>query len=113
MRMWMVDPQIMCRKHLLGEHVELHMAAAWLKLGKRIDGWAASNCLEPRSIERRHKALAVELTRRGYKHRSPLKQPRVLKTQRPTAKIEKKAALQELLRRCPACKALKMKLKIT
>ena len=23
MRMWMVNPKIMCRKHLLGEHVEL------------------------------------------------------------------------------------------
>lgn len=27
MRMWMVDPKIMCRKHLLGEHLELHMLA--------------------------------------------------------------------------------------
>jgi len=112
MRMWMVDPRILCRKHLLGEHVELHMAAAWLRLGKHIDGWVNTNCLEPRSIGARHKALAAELTRRGYKHRSPLRQPRVLKTQHPTAKIEKKAALQELLRRCPACKALKTKLKI-
>ena len=113
MRMWMVDPRILCRKHLLGEHVELHMAAAWLRLGKRIDGWVSGNCMEPLSIGARHKALAAELTRRGYKHRSPLRQPRVLKTQRPTTKIEKKAAYRELLRRCPACKALKMKLKIT
>ena len=25
MRMWMVNPRIMCRQHLLGEHVEIHM----------------------------------------------------------------------------------------
>jgi hypothetical protein len=23
--MWMVDPRIMCRNHLLGEHAEIHM----------------------------------------------------------------------------------------
>ena len=25
MRMWMVNPKMMCNKHLLGEHVELHL----------------------------------------------------------------------------------------
>ena len=24
MRMWMIDPTLLCRKHLLGEHGELH-----------------------------------------------------------------------------------------
>jgi hypothetical protein len=104
----MCDPQIMCRKHLLGEHVELHMVSAWLLRGKRIDGWIEGNCLEPLSIGKRHKALAVELARRGYKHRSPLRQPRILKTQHPSAKIKKKEAYQELLKRCPACKALEI-----
>ena len=112
MRMWMVDPRILCRKHLLGEHVELHMAAAWLRLGKHIDGWVDGNCLEPRSIGARHKALADEMTRRGYRHASPLRQPRIAKYQHPIAKVYRKAALQELLRRCPACKALKTGLKI-
>jgi hypothetical protein len=111
-RMWMVDPRILCRKHLLGEHVELHMAAAWLKRGKHIDGWVDGNCLEPRSIGARHKALAAELTRRGYKHRSPLRQPLISSWQHPTAKVDRKAALQELLHRCPTCKCLKTELKI-
>ena len=43
MRMWGVDPKQMCRQHLLGEHVELHMQAGavlekmgfTLSLGKR------------------------------------------------------------------------------
>jgi hypothetical protein len=30
MRMWMVPPKVMCRKHLLGEHVEIHMLAGSL-----------------------------------------------------------------------------------
>jgi len=24
MRMWMIDPSLLCRKHLLGEHNEIH-----------------------------------------------------------------------------------------
>lgn len=24
MRMWMIDPKLLCRKHLLGEHNEIH-----------------------------------------------------------------------------------------
>ena len=103
MRMWMVDPRILCRKHLLGEHVELHMAAAWLKRGKHIDGWVNTNCLEPRSIGARHKALAAEMLRRGYRHRSSILQPRIANYQHPTAEVDRKAALKELLCRCPAC----------
>ena len=103
MRMWMVDPRIMCRKHLLGEHVELHMIAASLRLGRRIDGYVAHNCVEPRAIARRHAALAKEMTRRGYRHASPLKQPRVLAHQHPTARVRRADALRELRRRCEAC----------
>ena len=36
MRMWLVPPSHMCRKHLLGEHVELHMLLGTLKKGKSI-----------------------------------------------------------------------------
>jgi len=25
MRMWMLNPKALCRKHLMGEHVEIHM----------------------------------------------------------------------------------------
>lgn len=34
MRMWVVNPKILCRKHLLGEHVELHMATGHLQRGR-------------------------------------------------------------------------------
>jgi Pyrimidine dimer DNA glycosylase len=101
--MWMVPPEFMCRKHLLGEHVELHMLEAHLRLGRRVDGYAANNCVEPRSIGRRHAALAAELARRGYRHASPLRQPPVAQYQRPTAKVDVAAAALELSRRCPGC----------
>ena len=45
MRMWMVPPSKMCRKHLLGEHVELHMIAACLRLGKSIRGYVETGLI--------------------------------------------------------------------
>jgi hypothetical protein len=102
--MWMVDPPVMCRKHLLGEHVELHMAVAWILKGKSVAGWAGSNCLEPSSIGARHAVLAMEMTARGYAHKSPLAQPYVGANRHPGAKVDAEASLAELLRRCQECR---------
>ena len=106
MRMWMVDPRRMCSQHLLGEHVELHMLAAWITSGKRIDGWALSNCLQPSAIGKRHAQLVREMGRRGYNHKSPLVQPPVQPHQFPGWAVDRVAALAELQRRCAACRAL-------
>ena len=42
MRMWMLPPKGLCRKHLLGEHVELHMLLGSMRRGKNIDGFLLS-----------------------------------------------------------------------
>lgn len=99
----MVDPSIMCRKHLLGEHVELHMLVAHLKLGRRIDGYVKNNCTEPNSIESRHRELEKELLKRGYNHNSPLTQPVILNFQHPEAKVNVDSALIDLVSRCKEC----------
>ena len=115
MRMWMVDPHVMCRKHLLGEHVELHMLVGHLERRRAIGGYVITNCVEPRAIESRHAALMTEMARRGYWHASQLVQPDVtwLPTAHRRARVDRAAALKELLRRCPEChKAMKMKAKI-
>jgi len=103
MRMWMVDPKIMCRKHLLGEHVELHMMAGHLRLGRKVNGFVAHNCVQPASISARHKALAKEMARRGYQHASPLQQPVIAAHQHPEATVDIVAALADLLGRCEEC----------
>lgn len=106
--MWMVDPAIMCRKHLLGEHVELHMLSGHLARGRMVAGYVANNCVEPAAIAARHKALAAELERRGYRHASPLQQPSIKHlsdTQRKTA-VNVKASLADLQARCAACRIL-------
>ena len=75
MRIWDVDPAILCRAHLLGEHRELH--AIWTILSEDRIGYRS----HPETIRwegrlaalhRRHEILVHELVRRGYNHRSPL-----------------------------------------
>lgn len=72
MRVWMLPPETMCHKHLLGEHVELHMLLGSLWRGKSIDGFLAGKLVGPRHMFRRHEELVLEMERHGYRHTSPL-----------------------------------------
>lgn len=107
MRMWMVHPETMCRKHLLGEHVELHMLVGTINKGISVEGFLTKNLLEPESLYDRHAALAAEMNRRGYAHNSPLLPVETLdRVSNWKVKIDRPAALAELHRRCPECLAL-------
>jgi hypothetical protein len=75
MRIWDVDPACLCRSHLLGEHRELH--AIWNVLTQDRKGYR--NHPETRrwegrlaALHARHEALVREISRRGYRHASPL-----------------------------------------
>lgn len=72
MRMWMVNPKIMCREHLLGEWRELKMFCGTLKRRKK-DGsffslkkYFDNQLIEPQNIYGRHLELKKEMLRRGY-----------------------------------------------
>lgn len=107
MRMWMTPPETMCRKHLLGEHVELHMFVGTINKGILIEGFLTKNLLEPESLYDRHDALAAEMNRRGYAHNSPLLPVKTLdRVSNRKIKIDRPASLAELHRRCPECLAL-------
>lgn len=72
MRMWMVDPKLMCRHHLIAEHNEcFHMGIGILKRKLKIDGFTRNNCIEILSMRTRHDALVQEMLARGYRHNSP------------------------------------------
>lgn len=118
MRMWMVDPRVMCRRHLLGEHVELHMFVGSINKGVDMTGYLADNLLEPMSITSRHWQLVQEMEARGYRHKSPMtafngKQPDWTRFEPKTYYlrgfhefvIDRQASLTELMRRCPECRA--------
>lgn len=77
MRIWDLPPEVLCRRHLLGEHAELH--ALWNVLTRDMKGF--SNHPETRrwrgklkALYRRHQALVEEMERRGYRHGSPLEE---------------------------------------
>jgi hypothetical protein len=77
MRIWDVPPRQLCRQHLLGEHRELH--GLWNILVKH--GGVGGYSRHPetlrwvgktRALFDRHDLLVAEMTRRGYRHHSPL-----------------------------------------
>ena len=75
MRVWDIEPERLCRQHLLGEHRELHAIWSILTNGKR--GYASHpETLRWRgklkALYLRHEDLVREMTKRRYAHGSPL-----------------------------------------
>lgn len=99
MRMWMVDPHVLCRKHLLGEHVELHMLVGSIRKGISLGGYVKNGLVDTRQITTRHDSLSVEILRRGMRHNSPLPEftdPKV-------GLVDAQVSLSELKARCAEC----------
>lgn len=112
MRMWMVNPRIMCRQHLLGEHLECHMFLGHIRRGKALDGYANNNLFSMGFLFKRHMDLVEEMWDRGYNHHSPLEtSPLVLDNMNEMYRhlfainVDAEEALVELLARCDRCKA--------
>jgi hypothetical protein len=77
MRIWDISPSKLCRNHLLGEHRELH--AMWVVITENKKGYS----LHPETLRwkgklkamyLRHDQLVLEMTKRGYNHKSNAKQ---------------------------------------
>lgn len=102
MRMWKVNPRVMCSKHLRGEHVEMHMFVGTINKGISIKGYIAKGLVEVEHIRKRHDEIAEELVRRGGCHQSPLPnfESRVI------GRVSTEDNLRELARRCSECRRL-------
>ncbi len=102
MRMWMINPELMCNQHLLGEHFEIHKAIGNLKhSGRWAKSLAKKSFLEPQNALKRHDKLAAEMANRKMKHESPLKLDGV---DLPYGKVNLKKSVQDLTKRCNKCK---------
>jgi len=105
--MWMVDPKVLCNKHLLGEHGEIHKHrhnfVKQHSIAKRISPVVQ---IEPSSMQSRHDVLAKEMLRRGMNHQSPFVQPSVayLPVGERLAVVDIQNSLNDLSNRCPECK---------
>lgn len=75
MRVWDISPNRLCRKHLLGEHAELH--AIWSILTKHKKGYSHHPEVlrwkgKLKALYLRHEKLIREMERRSYNHASML-----------------------------------------
>ena len=105
MRMWLIPPRLLCLKHLLGEHVELHMLVATIEKRKcSLQGYVDNKLIDTSKIQERHEELVAEMLRRGYNHKSPLHYEDKLGVGIGIIKLEE--SLAELTRRCSACRQL-------
>jgi hypothetical protein len=100
--MWMVNPTVMCRNHLLGEHAEIHMLVWNIDRGHSVKGYLDKGLLETHNLYSRHEELARELRRRGYQHNSALDVK--WKLAKNAGSVDTEKSLEELVRRCAKCR---------
>ena len=77
MRVWDIKPNLLCRKHLLAEHRELHGLWNILTKHKGVGGYSHHPETlrwvgKTRALYNRHEELVAEFTRRHYRHLTPL-----------------------------------------
>lgn len=76
MRMWGISTNLLCNKHLLGEHGEIHKHRHnFVKKHNMTGRMKAPAQINPHVMEKRHEELAMEMSRRGMNHKSPYLQP--------------------------------------
>ena len=103
MRMWAINPSKLCNKHLLGEHVEMHMFAGTIKKKISIKGYIEKGLVNPQDITKRHKELEEEMIKRGMNHKSVLDFD---SSNLPNIPVNKRNSQEELIRRCKECRKL-------
>lgn len=101
MRMWMIQPNKLCRQHLLGEHFEIHKAVGNLRhSGKWTKSLTQRGFLEPQNFLSRHDTLVKEMQRRGFTHNSPLD---VSGVELDTGNVNIRKSIRDLKDRCEEC----------
>ena len=100
MRMWNVDPKLLCRQHLLGEHNENHSFVGTLNKKISIKGFIDKGLLEIHNLRKRHHELEIEMISRGYKHNSPLKEFEEITL----GNVNSEENLKDLCKRCSSCR---------
>lgn len=101
MRVWDLPPRLLCRQHLLGEHLELH--AIWAVLTKGRKGYSRHPETlrwkgKLKALYLRHELQVAEMERRGYKHASPLDRRLATGAAVQRAYVDRPAAQRRILR---------------
>jgi hypothetical protein len=96
--MWMIDPNLMCMKHICGEHGEIHKHRHNFVKGHSIEGRRGQ--IEPEAMKRRHDELSKFLKN----HKSPYELPDLSGYDLTDFIVDQDESLIELSKRCPDCK---------
>lgn len=107
MRMWMIKPELLCNKHLLGEHGEIHKHRHNFVKKHKINGRIFPVVqIEPSSMKKRHDDVAEEMIKRGMNHKSEYTQPDIsyLSDEIKNAKVDTNISIADLIERCDECK---------
>ena len=101
-RMWLVDPELMCKQHRLGEHKEIHDLVGFIRNGhiEKVQFHASRGQVFPQHISMRHEQLEAH---DGLD--SPISVPDVAEDLQMTEVTGRllKHNRQELARRCDEC----------
>lgn len=110
MRIWDISPKLLCRKHLLAEHRELH--GLWNILIKHNKTGGYSRHPETlrwigkeKALYLRHKKLIGEFKRRNYRHNTPLEKELVTGKDKQDFFLNTLLEQREILKKKP-CKCL-------
>lgn len=103
MRMWMLSPEMMCMKHIVGEHGEIHKHRHNFVKKHNISGRikpVVQIC--PELMKQRHDELSTYLKN----HKSPYEQPDLshLSYGERYAMVNIKFNIKDLSDRCPDCR---------
>ena len=107
----MVSPDLLCDKHLVGEHGEIHKFLPSFRKGYSVDGrFDPIVQIQLNALEERHNELAKEIDKRAKKgggHKSPLKNVPDLEKIYPQhyhKNVNTNISLSNLSQRCPDCR---------
>lgn len=113
MRMWMIDPALLCSRHLSGEHGEIHKHLPSFRRGHSVSGrFAPVVQIQLNAILARHDELAAEIDRRAQQsgrggHHSPLTDLPDLQAIYPdhySLCVDIAESVRDLCERCPECR---------
>lgn len=104
--MWMLNPKMLCNKHLLGEHGEIHKHRHnFVKKHNMTGRMEPVVQIEPKSMGSRHDELAQEMLDRNMNHQSPFEQPNIsyLPERFQLMEVDLSVSIEDLKNRCPDC----------
>lgn len=114
MRMWNVNPKILCMQHLMSEHYECHTMTGTLRKGLSITRYL-NGLYDISKLIERHNILVEEILKRGYKHNSQITNQdkkiisNWLKNNSDYGLVDSSKNLRSLSWKCKGCRELQRK----